>query len=87
MCKSTMTYVISGQDYLFLPILTVRTVIFTWIPCHVGIHRNTVVDKEAKNALDDPVSNCSIPYNYFRPLIMEYILKHWQGSWDQQILL
>jgi hypothetical protein len=39
----------------------------------------------AKNALDDPVSNCSIPYNYFRPLIMEYILKHWQGSWDQQI--
>jgi hypothetical protein len=35
--------------------------------------------------LDNPESNCSIPYNYFKPLIMEYILKRWQCSWDQQI--
>jgi ribonuclease HI len=69
-----MTYATSGQDYLFLPILTVRTrshaneiykslvaigkhVIFTWIPSHIGIHGNTVVGREAKNALDDPVSS------------------------------
>jgi len=31
---------------------------------HIGIHGNTVVDQEAKNALDDPVSNCSIPYRF-----------------------
>jgi hypothetical protein len=62
-----------------------KHVIFTWIPSHIGIHGNTVLDKEAKNALDDPVSNCSIPYNDFKPLIMKYILKRWQGSWDQQI--
>jgi ribonuclease HI len=29
-----------------------KHVIFTWIPSHIGIHGNTVVDHEAKNALD-----------------------------------
>jgi ribonuclease HI len=28
-------------------------VIFTWILRHIGIHGNTVVDKEAKDALND----------------------------------
>jgi hypothetical protein len=45
-----------------------KHVIFTWIPSHIGI-------QEAKKALDDPVSNCSIPYTDFKPLIMTYILK------------
>jgi hypothetical protein len=39
------------------------------IPSHIGIHGNTVVEREAKNALDDPVSNCSIPYSDIKPLI------------------
>jgi hypothetical protein len=39
-----------------------KHVIFTWFPSHICIHGNIVVDREAKNALDDPVSNCSIPY-------------------------
>jgi hypothetical protein len=43
------------------------------------------VDQEAKNALDDPVSNCSISYTDFKPLMIKYILKRWQDSWDQQI--
>jgi hypothetical protein len=45
---------------------------------------NTVVDREAKNALDDPVSNY-IPYTDIKPFIVTYILKRWQDSWDQQI--
>jgi hypothetical protein len=78
-----MTYATSGQDYLFLPIFTVRTrsldlvaigkhVIFTWIPSHIGIHGNTVVDREAKNAMDDPVSKYYIPYSDIKPLIVKY---------------
>ena len=51
-----------------------KHIIFTWIP-----------SQEAKNALDDPVSNCSIPYSDFKPCIVKYILKRWQNSWDQQI--
>jgi hypothetical protein len=43
--------------------------------------RNTVVDRVAKNALDDPVSDCSIPYTDIKPFIVKYILKRWQDSW------
>ena len=53
----------------------VAIVIFTSIPIRIGIQGNIVVDQEAKNALDDPVSNCSIPYIDFKPLIMTYIIK------------
>jgi hypothetical protein len=60
-------------------------VIFTWSPSRIGIHGNTVVYQGAKNALDDHVSNCSIPYTDFKSFIIQYILKHWQDSWDQQI--
>ena len=62
-----------------------KHVIITRIHSHIGIHGNTVVEQVAKNALDDPVSNCSIPYTDFKPLIMTYIFKRWQDSWDQQI--
>ena len=62
-----------------------KHVIFTWIPSHIGIHGNTLVDQEAKDALDKPISNCSIPYTDFKPFIIKYILKRWQDSWDQQI--
>jgi mRNA-degrading endonuclease RelE of RelBE toxin-antitoxin system len=44
-----------------------------------------IVDQEAKVALDDPISNCSIPYTDLKPFIVNYILKRWQDSWDQQI--
>ena len=56
---------------------------FTWIPDHIGIHENTVVDQAAKNALNDPVSNRSIPYTDFKTFIMKYILKRWQDTWDK----
>jgi len=34
-----------------------KHVIFSWIPIPIGIHGNTVVDQEAKDTLDDPISN------------------------------
>jgi hypothetical protein len=33
----------------------------------------TVIDQEAKDSLDDPVSNCSIPYTDAKPFIVKYI--------------
>ena len=59
-----------------------KHVICTWIPSHKGIHGNTVVDQEAKDALDNP---SSITYSDFKPSIMKYILKRWQVSWGQKI--
>jgi kelch-like protein 2/3 len=35
--------------------------------------------------LDAPISNCSIPYTDLKPFIVNYILKRWEDSWDQQI--
>jgi hypothetical protein len=63
-------------------LLLEKHVIFTWIPSHIGIHGNTVVDQDA---LDKPISNCSIPHTDFKPFIVKYILKRWEDSWDQQI--
>ena len=62
-------------------------VIFTWIPSDIGFHGNTVVDQQAKDELDNTISNCWIPYTCsdFKPFIMKYILKRWQHSWDEQI--
>ena len=64
-----------------------KHVIFTWIPSDIWFHGNTVVDQEAKDALDNTISNCSIRVTCsdFKPFIMKYILKRWQDSWDEQI--
>ena len=51
----------------------------------MGIHGNTDVDQEAKDALDEHISNCFIPYTDYKSCIMKYILKRWYDSWDQQI--
>ena len=42
-------------------------------------------DQEDKDVLDDHISNCSIRMLIFKPLIMKYILKRLQDSWDQPI--
>ena len=41
-----------------------------------------VVDQEIKDALYDPVFDCSLPYSDYKPFIMKCILKRWQDSWD-----
>jgi len=37
------------------------------------------------DAYDNPLTSCSIPYTDLRAIIMNWILKRWQDSWDQQI--
>ena len=37
------------------------------------------------DALDNSISNCSIPHTNVKPLIMKNILKRWQYLWDQEI--
>ena len=84
-CKTQNTFILKIVEIYKSLVAIGKHVIFTWIPSHIGIHGNRVVDREAKNALDDPVSNCSILYSDIKPLIVKYILKRWQDSWDQQI--
>jgi hypothetical protein len=84
-CKTQNTFILKFVEIYKSLVAIGKHVIFTWIPIHIGIHGNTGVQREAKNALDDPVSNCFIPYSDIKPLIVKYILKRWQDSWDKQI--
>ena len=61
-----------------------KNIIFLWVPSHVGIWGNTVVDEEAKNALNDPISNMTVPFTDFKSLILKYIKTLWQAEWDLQ---
>lgn len=48
--------------------------VFTWIPKHIGIHDNTVVDQDALEA-PIPIANCCIQNTEYKPFILKYILK------------
>ena len=85
-CKTQNPFILKFVEIYKSLVDIGKHVIFTWIPSHIGIHGNTVVDQEAKNALDDPVSNCSIPYKDFKPFIVKYILKRWQDSWNSKFI-
>jgi hypothetical protein len=50
----------------------------------IGIHGSTIVDQEANDTWDVPISNCSIPFTDFKPFIMKYILKRWQDPEEGQ---
>ena len=62
-----------------------KEIIFLWVPSHVGIHGNTVVDQLAKDALADPYVKCSVPYTDFRPKIKKYIFNLKQEHWNTKI--
>ena len=81
-CKTQNPFILKIVEIYKSLVAIGKHVIFTWIPSHIGLRGNTVVDQEAKNALNGPVSNCFIPYTYFKPFIVKYILKCWQDSWD-----
>ena len=72
-CKTQNTFILEIVEIYKSLVAISKHVIFTWIPSH--IHGNTVVDQEAKNTLDDPVSNCSIPYTDFKTFYHEIYFK------------
>ena len=84
-CKTQNTFILKIVEIFKSLVAIGKHVIFTWIPSHIYIHGNIVVDREAKYAFGNPVSNCSIPYTDFKPFIMTYILKRWKDCWDQHI--
>ena len=45
----------------------------------------TVVDREAKNALNNDIINCKIPFTDFKLYIFKYISNLWQRGWDLEV--
>ena len=61
---------------------TDNTVIFCWVPSHIGIHGNEQADKAAKSALQlEMIFNIFIPASDFKPCIQKHINNVWQESW------
>ena len=43
-----------------------KTVIYCWIPSHIGIYGNEKVDKNAKDSLNLEPTDFKIPFNNFK---------------------
>ena len=66
-------------------LLTNREIVLCWIPSHIGIQRNEMVDKQAKTSLSLEPTSFKIPFSNFKPSINKYILDQWQTSWNNSI--
>ena len=61
-----------------------KYIVFAWVPGHVGIQRNSVVDLAAKRALVKPVNKrLAVPYSDFKVLTNMYTEKLWQMEWER----
>ncbi len=59
-----------------------KTVIFCWIPSHVGIIGNEKADAAAKAALVKDITDCLISYTDSRQYIGQFVRDLWQTEWD-----
>ena len=59
-----------------------RNTCFMWVPSHVGLAGNSAADTAAKAALLMPVSNLTLPYSDYFPLIRTRALNQWHSSWS-----
>ena len=59
-----------------------KTIIYCWVPSHIGIYGNEKVDKNAKESLNLEETLFKIPYFNFKPFINEYISDKWQTIWN-----
>ena len=52
-----------------------------WIPVHIGILGNEMVDQQAKTSLSLEPTSFKILFSSFKPSINKYITEEWQTSW------
>ena len=60
-----------------------KSVVFCWVPGHVGIRGNELADQAAKRALNRPVSPAfRLPYQDLFPVVRAFVKQRWQNRWD-----
>ena len=62
-----------------------KEIVLCWIPSHIGIQGNEMVDKQAKTSLSLEPTSFKIPFLNFKPSINKYILDQWQTSLNNSI--
>ena len=60
-------------------LLAYKEIALCWIPSHIGIQGNEMVDKQAKTSLSLEPTSFKIPFSNFKPSINKYILEEWQN--------
>ena len=66
-------------------LLAYKEIVLCWIPNHIGIQGNEMVDKQAKTSLSLEPTSFKITFSNFKPSIDKYILEEWQTSWNNSI--
>ena len=66
-------------------LLAYKEIVLCWIPSHVGIQGNEMVDNQAKTSLSLEPTSFKTPFSNFKPSINKYILEEWQTSWNNSI--
>ena len=60
-----------------------KSVVFCWVPGHVGIRGNELADQAAKRALNRRVSPAfRLPYQDLFPVVRAFVKQRWQNRWD-----
>lgn len=59
-----------------------KEVVFCWVPSHVDIEGNEKADFCAKQALQKEITDFTVPYSDFQPLINDFIMLSWQSRWN-----
>ena len=62
-----------------------KEIVLCWIPSHIGIQGNEMVDQQAKASLSLEPASFKIPFSNFKPSINKYILEEWQTLWNNSI--
>ena len=62
-----------------------QTVIFCWLPSHMGITGNGRTDSAATTAIQTYVSECLIVYTDAYEYIGQYVRDLWQSEWDTAV--
>ena len=65
--------------------LTGKTIIFVWIPGHVGLDGNDMADELAKQSLtSEEIHNIKLPHSDYKPKIKQYLFSKWNADWSKE---
>ena len=62
-----------------------KTVIFCWLPSHMGISGNECADSATKAALQKDVYDCLISYTDANQYLSQYVRDLWQSEWEMAV--